>query len=192
MSPATHNQRPATLALVLLALLALGLSANPQWLQRFAFHPATAFSHPWWQWLSGHLLHITPLHLLANLLALLLLALWAWQRQRLAGVPPVLLMSALLVDCGLVVFGPHMDWYAGLSGALHGVFAWLALQPPHQRGRGRWQAVPALWLLGLLKLLLDQTAGLPWSGFQPVPQAHVYGFVAGTLAALPFQWRSRR
>jgi len=190
MAPAAHNQRWATLALLLLALLATGLSANPQWLQRFAFHPATALSHPWWQWLSGHLLHITPLHLLANLLALLLLALWAWQRQRLATVAPVLLVSALAVDCGLVALGPHLDWYVGLSGALHGVFAWLALQPPG--GSGRWPAVPALWLLGVLKLLFDQNAGLPWNGFQPVPQAHVYGFVGGTLAALPLYWRGRR
>lgn len=176
MKPAHYHW----LALALLALSGVGMTFSPGAPAGWAFHPAEAFGPAWWRWLSAHLVHITPQHLGSNLLALLLLTCWATQRRQTATLLPVLLLSALAVDAGLLLFGPPLAWYAGMSGALHGVFAWLAWPAPGADGRSlRW--LP--WLAGMAKLGFDLSGDLQWEGFQPVPPAHVYGFACGTVLA---------
>lgn len=170
--------------LVILALLAasmLLLAALPQYHSQLTFYPQRGFHQQHaWQWLSAHLLHLSPAHLFANLLAGLLLTLLAIRRRQLAMLLPLLLLSMLAVDVGLVLQA-KVSWYVGLSGALHGLFAWLMLarspQPP------RWP-LQLGWLLGGVKIYFDLQAEHSWLGISTVPQAHLYGFLCGSLLAL--------
>ena len=183
----SRSDKPALLGWLMLAAAALLLAAMPQYRPQLMFYPQTALQQPWWQYFSGHLLHLGNAHLLANLVAMLLLAGMAWRRQQLRQALLALVVSILGVDLGLIVQGT-VGWYVGLSGALHGVFAWLMLAPqPHTTGREK--LLPLLWLLGIVKIYIDLHTNQQWLGIPTVPQAHFYGFVSGSLLAIAFYWR---
>ncbi len=100
---------------------------------------------------------------------------WAW----------ILAASLIAVNAGLWWLNPDVVWYVGLSGVLHGAVgaaavAWIATGRPG-----------GYWLLtGLvLKLAAEQAFGPLWltgaaAGGPVIVDAHLYGAVGGTLAAL--------
>mgnify|MGYP000069384321 CR=1 FL=1 len=183
----SRGNKLALLGWLLLAGTALLLAALPQYRQLLMFLPQNALQQPGWQWLSGHLLHLGNAHLAANLLAMCLLAGIAWRQQQLPQSLLALLVSMLGVDLGLVVQGT-VAWYVGLSGALHGVFAWLMLAP-ESHATGRATLRPLLWLLGIVKIYIDLHTSQHWLDIPTVPQAHLYGFCSGSLLALGSYWR---
>lgn len=167
--------------LALLAATMLLLAALPQYQPPLTFYPQLGLRQQHgWQWFSAHLLHLSPAHLLANLFAGLLLTLLAIRRQQLVTLLPVLLLSMLAVDLGLVLQA-SVSWYVGLSGALHGLFAWLMLARSPQQPR--WPMLLA-WLLGGVKIYFELQADHSWLGIRTVPQAHLYGYLCGSLLAL--------
>lgn len=156
-----------------------------------------------WRCLTCHFVHLEGWHLFLNLAALSILAAIAQFHGRQGGVAQgfsVALLAGMLGVClGLGWRDAGVNWYVGLSGALHGVFAWLVLDmameaasPRHWRRRLAW----GLYLLGLVKALLD--AGTPvgapgLAGIPMAPPAHLYGYLGGTLwAALRYASRLRR
>ncbi len=83
----------------------------------------------WVSFLTGNFTHFTMQHLGENIAGLLLIWLLFysqsvddWFDKTLS-----LLVSALAVTIGIYFFAPHILVYAGLSGALHGMFAYAAL-----------------------------------------------------------------
>ena len=146
-----------------------------------------------WRLFSAHLAHLGWAHALMNLLGLgLVIALFGPQTS-----PRILLMllavSALTVDAGLWFLHPELQWYVGLSGALHGLLAGLLLLQWTIRNR-RYH-----WLILLLsvKLAWEFAVGpLPLTGEiaggPVVSQAHLFGALGGTLAALVISIVSRR
>lgn len=138
----------------------------------------------WWRLLSGHFVHLGWPHLLLNLLGCLLVwflfrrdfGLWQWALIALA--------SIACLDAGFFWLNPSLQWYVGLSGLLHGLFAaglvaWLR--------ESSWES----WLMmGIFvaKIFWEQTAGpLPLTsetaGGPVVVDAHLYGAVGGLLTA---------
>lgn len=106
-----------------------------------------------------------------------------------------LLAGMLGVCLGLSWRVEGVAWYGGLSGALFGVFAWVALGLASWRnwpGRAAW----ALYLLGLAKAVADLgvpvgTPGL--SGVPLAPAAHLDGLLGGTgWSILVYATRLRR
>lgn len=180
---------PATFA----ALAAAGLAAAAS----FAPHAAVS-SLVWragggvetsWRLFTTHFVHLGAAHLLANLVAAALIG-WTCDRLHLAGrLPGATLASLVGVDLGLA-FGPWtVDWYVGLSGLLHGLFAWLclALALDPRGGKSTRGLAAALCLGGLVKVLLTlgETVGAPgWLGIPQATPAHLYGYLGGALWAL--------
>lgn len=86
-----------------------------------------------WRVLTAHLVHLNSAHLLLNLLGLCLICELQW-----GDLPPLhgvrLLGFAGVAISALLWWGhPELAWYAGLSGALHGLWAgcvFLGLWPP--------------------------------------------------------------
>ena len=87
-----------------------------------------------------------------------------------------------------------IEWYRGLSGALHGLFfagaaKWLLAERPRSLRR-LW--MPALLFLGgWMKVVLEQpvNGALPhadWLGAAVVPQAHLAGAACGTVLGALF------
>ncbi len=140
-----------------------------------------------WRLVTGHLVHVNWTHLGMNLAGLWLI----WQifypvlRQKQWGA--VFVASLVAIDVGLYFFHPHLDWYVGLSGILHGLFAAGAVMMIRQRGlRG------SLFLL----LLVIKLGWEIWQGAMPgsaesigtavITDAHLYGAIGGGLLVLFF------
>jgi hypothetical protein len=122
------------------------------------WQPALAATQPW-RAVTAAWVHLSPLHLGANLLGTLLVA----ALGVVAGCGPrAALAWALawpLTQLGLLA-QPQLLHYAGLSGVLHAAVVVAALQLVLNEA-GRRQAIGALLLAGLAAKLLLET---PWAG----------------------------
>ncbi len=167
-----------------------GAGALAAWLADPAtlrWQPELVWSQPW-RLFSAALVHLSALHLGANLLGTALVAALGWaagcgRRAALAWT-----LAWPLTQAGLLL-QPELRAYGGLSGVLHAgvaVAAWQLLRG----GQGARRVIGALLAAGLLlKLLLEA----PWQSVlrQPpgwdiaiAPLAHSSGAMAGLLCAL--------
>lgn len=166
---------------------ALAAWAGLRWPELFdalVLDRAAVASGQLWRLWSGHVVHLDARHAAVNLAALAILAGLAARMRllpRLLGAS-LLLMPAIAI--GLLTWVPQLDWYAGLSGLLHGWAAWLLVR------RG---GAPALAGLVLLLAKLAWETRMPGSagGLPAVVAAHRIGALAGAVLALP-AWLCRR
>lgn len=138
-----------------------------------------------WRLVTAHVVHLGWGHAVLNAAALALIIVGFGPLLRGSQWIVVVLVSALAVDAGLWFLHPIVDWYAGLSGVLHGLVA--------AAGIAMWRATPrpAAVILCLLagKLLWEFTVGpLPLTGkttgANVIVQAHLWGAAGGFLGAL--------
>lgn len=138
-----------------------------------------------WRLLTAHVAHLGLVHGALNGAALLLVwrivrdfvspAEWAW----------LLVGSITIIDAGLYLLSPAVEWYVGASGALHGLLAGAAVL---MLDRGaRVQGVVVLLAVGA-KLVLEQAGGgalttLLLGDAPVVAVAHLYGAAGGIVTA---------
>jgi rhomboid family GlyGly-CTERM serine protease len=154
-----------------------------------------------WRLLTAHLVHVNWTHALANSGGWLVLA-WLFapqldaRRQLLS-----LALGAAFVSSALAAWQPSIEWYRGASGALHALFfagataACVAVL--HRRSRLSAPIALALLVAGWIKVVLEQTGNGPmpyaqWLASTIVPQAHLFGAIAGTVLGLFFAARGAR
>ncbi len=142
-----------------------------------------------WRVLSGHVVHVSWAHLGVNVAvgALVVAAL-----GRHLG-PWVFLLCAAGTTAGLFLFSLGVKWYAGLSGVLHGLIVYGALEAWRRDRRWIWLAAIALVAL---KVSLEEWRGAPGGlaelvGAPIVVRAHLYGAISGALAFV-LLYRPRR
>jgi rhomboid family GlyGly-CTERM serine protease len=149
------------------------------------WQPLLAWSQPW-RWWSAAWVHLSDLHLQANLAGTLLVAMLG-----VASDVPLRAAMAWLVAWPLTQLGllaePALAHYGGLSGVLHAGVAVVAVQLMIEGpGRRRW--IGAALLAGLAVKLISEA---PWDGvvqhpqhldIPTVPLAHVSGVVSGLIA----------
>jgi rhomboid family GlyGly-CTERM serine protease len=136
----------------------------------------------YWRLVSAHVVHGSGLHAGLNLLGLGLIAA-LFPRHYTAGQwLGIGVLSLATIDAGFLVLEPHLEWYVGLSGVLHGAlaagaFAWWAQEPK--------PLAAALTAVLAGKLAWEQSVGaLPLAGGMPViVDAHLYGAIGGMIAA---------
>ena len=122
-----------------------------------------------WRIITGNLAHTNGWHLLLNL----------------SGLPVLLLLLGTAVGLGIWWGCPQTQWYMGLSGLLHGLFVWGAMQDIRFRRHSGW-----LMLAGVaIKLGVDFYS----AGESPVSaligarvhiESHFIGALAGLLLGL--------
>jgi rhomboid family GlyGly-CTERM serine protease len=136
----------------------------------------------WWRLLTAHIAHLGLHHAVLNVLGLLLVwALFAreWRPRQWAFIMAFVIV---VIDCGLWLRDPHVAWYVGASGALHGMMAAGVLSYMRRRD-------PLGWIMAALlaaKLGFEQLHGpLPFAGkgVPVVVDAHLYGVLGGLTAA---------
>jgi len=144
-----------------------------------------------WRLLTGHIIHLSWPHLAMNLLALFLLLLLCWRCMTARDWIIAFMTCALGTGIGLMVLSPHLSWYVGLSGVLHGILV-IAIM----RAFSKRSLIRNLFLCAVAaKLVWEQLAG-PMPGSQSfaggpvVVDAHLYGAVSA-LFVLPFYRRGR-
>ena len=117
------EDRRAALACMTMAVLIGALSlAGSDVTEALRYDRVALQQGDYWRFLTGHLVHAGIAHCLLNIAGLVLIALlfpepialwlWAWR---------VLLIS-LGISALMYWRLPHLDWYVGLSGTLHGLF----------------------------------------------------------------------
>jgi rhomboid family GlyGly-CTERM serine protease len=177
-------------ALWLLICVGLGLAALlAWWVERtlIDWQPQRAWPELW-RWWSAALVHWTPMHLGANLLATALVAAYGWA-ARVPGVVALAWVASWPFTHLALLAKPELLHYGGLSGVLHaGVAAatvWLVM-----RCQGAARTIGWMMLVGQsVKLLVEQ----PWGAALHAPSeldvavaplAHASGSIAGALLAL--------
>ncbi|MBB5018336.1 rhomboid family GlyGly-CTERM serine protease [Chitinivorax tropicus] len=147
-----------------------------------------------WQWWTASWTHLNARHLLANLLGLLVCAWVAARFRQGLWLPGVLSGSGVATLLGLAHGPVGVAYYGGLSGALYGVYAWLALVLIQEATQRRQRLIGLLLLIGELAKVgwdwLQPAQGTGWLQIVVVPAAHLWGMVGGlSLAVLIYLLR---
>ncbi len=139
----------------------------------------------YYQIVTGHFLHTNFIHILFNLLGLLLLwALHGDDYETLSYLAKFIVICIMISMC-MYVFSPDIIWYVGLSGAIHGVFAWGCIRDLEKKRLSGW-----LLIIGLtIKVGNEQINGA--GTFMPAlieanvaVDSHLYGALSGLLIGL--------
>ncbi|MBF7072766.1 rhombosortase [Glaciecola sp. MH2013] len=151
----------------------------------FALERSWLSSGHYYQILTGHFLHTNTTHLLFNLFGVVLLWLLHGDDYRAASYLAKFSLICLSLSLLLYFFSPDIEWYVGLSGAIHGVFAWGCIQDIENKMKTGW-----LLLLGLLiKVLSEQTYGAG-TLMQELIEAnvavdsHMFGSILGIIVGI--------
>ena len=163
----------------------------------FRYERSAVAAGEWWRLFSAHFVQGNLRHWLLNVSGLaLVLAIFPYYLHRpwWCGPAAILILLAFPVGAALYWFNPSLDWYVGMSGLLHGLFANHALL---ETFRGSRIGLIAIALL-ICKLVFEQTFGAAAAtvtliDLPVVTDAHLYGALAGgVLAFLPFPPRIAR
>ncbi|PST88900.1 rhombosortase [Photobacterium jeanii] len=154
------------------------------------------FIHPWlvwerqlilsgevWRILTGNLTHTNWSHLVMNAFAFIIITFIFRAHIDVKRYSAVILITSLVI--GSAIFASSMQWYAGFSGVLHGLFGWGAIQDIKAKTKGG-----RLMLLGLVaKIGWEQYFGGSMStesliDARVATEAHFIGAICGCLLAL--------
>ncbi|CAJ0770328.1 rhombosortase [Ralstonia chuxiongensis] len=182
------------------AALSAAFSFVP-WLYAFGLYQREAVrAGQWWRIVTAMWVHLDQWHWLADAMAAVGLILLLARVLRPQVIVGVLVVCGVLVQIALLN-QPTVQWYGGLSGALHGLAAWggLRLLKPStdvaEDRFSRWIGV-ALCAGVLVKVWLEQSwlspiAYDPHWGFGVVRIAHAFGAASGLLVWVLGEWRHR-
>lgn len=148
----------------------------------------------WWQVLTAQWVHWGWMHAAVNALGAVVLLL-AFRRLVEGRLQWAALLGGYVGVAVVLVLDTGCAYYAGASGALHGLLAGgglglLISAPRHPAAsRARFRGVGAVLLIGLaVKLALQRWSGdllvAGWLGFVTYYPAHEAGAVGGLLAVL--------
>lgn len=149
------------------------------------FDRAAIHGGDWWLVLTGNVVHLSTGHLGMNLLGLYVIVLLAWHHMRSAQWIACFAVSAVAVGGGLYLRDPHLDYYVGLSGVLHGLLLTGIVLDIIEEPRNGWVLLIAI----SAKLGWEQwhgaVPGSAWAaGGNVVVNSHLYGAVAGVAFGL--------
>jgi rhomboid family GlyGly-CTERM serine protease len=172
---------PLVIALLATLFALLGESAT----HMLRYQRDAIIAGQWWRLISGNLVHLGWSHLVLNLAGLLLVWLLFHRSLTTRNWVIVSLISAMSVGGGLLLFDPHLEWYVGLSGALHGLFAAGLVASLSAGNRAEW----LLAALFVAKLSWEQLVGptpgtAALAGGNVIVDAHLYGAIGGAVSAL--------
>lgn len=158
-----------------------------------AWRPDRLVSEPWRLWTAA-LVHLSPLHLLANGAGGFLVVVLGRAARLPASAAVAWMLAWPLTHLGLLA-APALMAYGGLSGVLHAGVACAAVHlvalPADERVRSRRRAGWAILVVLLLKVVLEQ----PWLGGGGARQvegwdipvasaAHASGLLAGLASSV--------
>lgn len=192
--PITDAQRAKATALVRAGWVPAALITGCFLLQVADLEEALRFDRKlisegaWWRMLSANFIHLGWNHFALNMAgAALVFALFGATvsaREWLV----VIIATSIAIALAVLALNAEINWYVGLSGTLHGMFAYGAVSElRHAR------VFASLLLLGAAaKLLWEQVFGsLPGTaeavGGNVIVDAHLYGALAGLLLAVGWQ-----
>lgn len=139
----------------------------------------------WWRIVTAHFMHSNVIHFAVNIIGLFLLWMLHAEYTRPFYFAVNILILSLGVSLCIYIWSPSIFWYVGLSGVLHGLFAWGVIIDIYFRRKTGY-----LLLIGLVIKIIDEQY---FSTSQLMSQlievkvavdAHFYGAVLGLILGL--------
>ncbi len=166
--------------LLLSAIVFIWPDANPH----LEFNRINLQQHEYYRLFTSSLVHNNIHHLWLNLLGGLLLYLLFFEHFTPINQIVVFIICSLSVSIGIFYFS-SFDIYMGLSGYLHGIFAWAVLKELLSKRKSAW----LLAIVGIAKLVHEQVAeqSQPQEtliGIAIATDAHLFGALGGVLLCL--------
>ncbi|MFV0448763.1 MAG: rhombosortase [Vibrio sp.] len=165
------------LFLSLVTALCFGLQFEP--VSHFMIWQADAITNgQWWRIVTGNFTHTNFAHLLMNLLGLWAIGYLFRPKPRYFARLTLLISTWI----GLSLLLTNMSSYVGLSGTLHGLFAFYALKEALEGRKSSWLLVIGV----MLKVVGEQLFGASTStaeliGARVATEAHLSGLIIGLL-----------
>ena len=177
----TDYRQWIALAIVLLPMLMIWvLDLN----QRMSYQRALVDEGSYPLLISGNFAHLGTAHWFLNACAWLLIWLYARSTVSLFLWITATLLLSTTIGLGLYTFDPHVDWYVGLSGVLHG----LMLITVYQLHQNHFNDI-GVYLVGFglfIKIIGEHLNGpspgtAQLAGGPVVIEAHLYGIIGGLM-----------
>ena len=93
------------------------------------------------------------------------------------------LIVFISVIIGIGIFATDIQWYAGLSGVLHGLFAWGAVRDIRTQTKGGWLLLAGLTVkIGWEQYYGGAASSAALIGARVAIEAHFIGAVSGLVA----------
>ena len=167
------------LLLITISLVCLGLQFEP-FASLSEWHRQWISDGQWWRILSGNFTHTNFAHLAMNLAGLWVITFIFKPSEKSLLV--ILLVTSLAV--GLLNFFSDMTSYVGLSGVLHGLFAYFALQEALRGRNSSWLLVVGV----IAKVTWELTVGASQSTSDIIQarvavESHLFGVISGLILA---------
>jgi rhomboid family GlyGly-CTERM serine protease len=154
--------------------------------QVFIFSRPEIAAGQWWRLFSGHFVHFSPEHLVANLLVFSLLLLF-WKPTSRRDWLGLTVLTPILLSASLFVLRPKLVAYGGLSGWLSAFFVWIAASTLRKRDHNA-PLFQIATLIFIVKLIFESSSGASLtafpSGVRVEPAAHLLGACLGLIGGL--------
>jgi rhomboid family GlyGly-CTERM serine protease len=177
--PLRFSQTGTLLFVTIIALLAHFVFAEQA--VHFLFEQSALAAGQWYRLLSYAFYHTNSYHLALNLAGMWLL--WLLHGEYYDTVTTTAVLLWCIVSSALAVwfFAPDIDYYMGLSAALHGLFVWGACRDIALKHYSGW-----MLLIGItIKLFIEQTEDDDTTAAlieaNVAHMGHVYGALSGLL-----------
>ncbi|MGF1723438.1 rhombosortase [Photobacterium nomapromontoriensis] len=169
--------------IVIFTIAMMAVAQLPSAQSILAWQQSTIAQGEVWQIVTGNFTHTNWPHMIMNSIALAIIT-FIFRAQlnayRLLG-----LLFGLSAIIGITLLWSSMNWYAGLSGVLHGLFAWGACRDILAKEKLGW-----LMLAGvIIKVAEEQVFGGSLSSAALIDarvaiEAHLTGVIAGIVIAI--------
>ena len=138
-----------------------------------------------WRLFSSHFVHLNDKHLALNLIAWVIVFFLGVNYLSLSRWIVLSLVLMLSISVGIYYSVPDISYYGGLSGVLHGYFAYILVEWIKNKQRLSW----IILLLLIAKVLMENFSDIGSSTteyleLRVVTEAHLIGVLVGILGAL--------
>lgn len=175
--------------LIAISLVCIGLQFEPL-ASQVNWHRLLILDGQWWRILTGNLTHTNFPHLAMNLAGLWVISFIF----KPSATSLLLLLLVVSLSVGALNFLSSMTGYVGLSGALHGLFAYLALQETLQGRKSSAWLVAGVIAKVSWELAMGASASTSQLIAAPVAiESHLYGALSGLVLAFVWhRWQTKQ
>lgn len=180
-----HKYWHISLTLSIIAMGLIFIAFEPYSSQLLAYRRSAILDGQLWRLITCHFHHTNLNHLMLNGASFIVITLL--HKHHYKRFTPLILLIAIgfALSITLLITDPSLKGYLGLSGVLHGLFAWGAIEDIRTKEKTGYLLIAGL----CIKLIWEGLFGPASSteqfiGAKVLTSSHLYGAIWGTVLAL--------